>query len=307
MRVILLGGSGFLGSNIAIYLANQGFDVIIADLVKNIDIMKNKNIEFMKFEFQNFSDYSRLLKKDDIVIHLVSIPTEDILSDVRVNILPTIHLLDSCVAIGVKKLVFASSGGTVYGNQEIMPLHEECNLLPLNKYGLQKLTIENYIRLYNLNFGLAVNILRISNPYGGGQKPFHSQGIIPTIIASVILKKEIEVWGDGEDIRDYIYIEDFLYLLKKIILSKENYLLMNIASGKGVSVNDLIKLVFNITGKHVPVTYIKEKETLIRKNILDISRIKKVAPSFKVTPLDDGILKMLNSWNQETNSFDIQK
>lgn len=307
MRAVLLGGNGFIGLNLALDLKARNYDVVIADCVEPDNCYQELGIRFEKMSFSKNTNYEFLIKENDIVYHFISIPSNDSVScDVELNILSTLNLLDACVNTRISKLIFISSGGTIYGNATSIPSKETDPANPISIYALQKFTLENYLKFYNNVYGLHTHIIRLSNPYGPGQRPFRNQGIVPTILASILLNKEIHVWGDGNDIRDYIYIDDVTNLLVKIIDVEITFSILNVGSSKGLSVNDLIMQISKIMNVDPIVKYDLNKKTFIKCNILDISECRKLFPEIDCTSFEKGIRKTIESWDANRQSFDIK-
>ena len=162
--------------------------------------------------------------------------------DVLSNLLPTIRLLEICAASGVKKVVYASSGGTVYGEPLHIPIDEDHLRMPKSAYGQSKLTIENFLHFYARTTQIDVDILRISNPYGPGQNPFGVQGIIAVAMGCAQAKRPLKLFGRGEAVRDYIFIDDVVMAMI-IAAEKPGSFTTNISSGIGYSVIEIVEAV----------------------------------------------------------------
>lgn len=203
-KVLVLGGQGFLGRHLSEQLLREGATVRIFDRpgiggTPNRD--DSKRVEVVQGDFVEGHGLSQALHGIDLVYHLVSttVPSgsnANPIEDVNSNLIGTLRLLDMMRCSGVKRIVYASSGGTVYGNPQSLPVPEAHPLQPISSYGIVKVAIENYLRLHSELNGLTANILRISNPYGMHQNRLGAQGVIATFIRKLMNNESIEIWGD---------------------------------------------------------------------------------------------------------------
>lgn len=228
----------------------------------------------------------------------------DPLRDIETTIKPSLRLFDACVKEKIKKFIFFSSGGTVYGIPEEVPLKEENIGQPISSYGIQKQALERYLRFYNYNYGLPIAILRISNPYGRYQKAFKNQGLIANILGNYLINKPAEVWGNGEVVRDYIYVDDVITAAERVLHYEGNDQIFNIGSGKGNTVNEIIQVVDNIVAANLRVTYYPGRKVDVPVNILDITKAQKKLVWSPQVSLEDGIKKMLSFWDKDGKNFD---
>jgi UDP-glucose 4-epimerase len=292
MNCLVLGGTGFIGRHLCDELDHRGYNVTATGLTK-ADNVKTKSIDFV-----NIDDFTDLLKGIDIVYHLISTTTpgtsmSDCYHDITSNILPTIRLLESCVKTGVKKVVFLSSGGTVYGSPEYVPIREDHPTNPINPYGIHKLALEKYLNYYYVNYNLDYNVVRLSNPYGKGQNINGNQGVIPIFLARAISGDYIRVWGDGSSIRDYIYISD---AIDGIISAAEYYgeeKIFNIGSGKGYSLLDIIQKIEIALNKKIQVLFVNSRKFDVKSNILDIGKAKEILKWHPKVDLEEGLNKTI--------------
>jgi len=215
MKILVTGGAGFIASQIADAFINEGHDVYILD---NLSTGFEKNInpkaKFINADITSLSIFEIFSKeKFDVVNHHaaqidVRKSVADPIFDANTNILGTINLLQACTKTGVKKFMFASTGGAVYGEQEYFPADENHPTNPVSPYGITKLTIEKYLYFYKNEYGLNYTILRYANVYGPRQNPFGEAGVV-AIFASKLLKNENPVInGEGKQTRDYVFVED---------------------------------------------------------------------------------------------------
>ena len=228
MHCLVLGGAGFIGSNIVAALVEKGHQVRIFDL-PNISLHNliecMNSIEFIAGDFNNSNDISAALKGIDVVVHLVcsTVPgpsNENPIYDAKTNILGTLNFLETALQESVKKVIFASSGGTVYGIPETLPISETHPTNPICSYGITKLAIEKYLGLFNHLYNLNYNVLRLGNVYGKGQRTDSVQGAVGVFLGKALSNEVIKIWGDGSVVRDYLFISD-LEALEKLLDSPE--------------------------------------------------------------------------------------
>ena len=286
-EVLLLGSFGFIGTNIIKYIDNyvDGVRVVAFDrFPRHLDNVTFESVT--KVYAGDFSDEYLLEKvfeenKIDLVIHSLSasVPSasKDNAFDLQYNVLPTINLLNTMIKYGVKKMVFISSGGAIYGDHYVDKNgHREDEILfPKSAYGVSKLVIEKYLYLYNVQYGIKSLILRLSNPYG----PYHysqKQGIINIALESALYGRDFSIWGDGEGKKDYIYIEDFCRILMNLIEQEWlDYKVINVGSGNLLSVNQIVNYIKDLCPDFV--WGYKNSNVLDVKNFkLDLSMLKEI-------------------------------
>lgn len=299
-KILILGADGFLGSNLAkSLLADKGCEIRAFDLFKD-GISRNlvgleKKLEIFPGNFLNRSDLKKALEDIDIVFHYISLTTpgssmKDPLIDVETNIKGTIVLLEECVKAKVKKIIFSSSGGAIYGNQEKDKLNEDDPQNPISPYAISKLAIEKYLEYYRINRGLDYLILRYSNPYGPGQNVVGSQGIIPIFLNLARQGKEITVFGDGKNVRDYIFIDDAIENTKKLAFKQNaKYRVYNIGKGEGATIDEVVEAIQRATGKKLKIKKMPARSIDVRKIMLDTSRAEEEIKYLRGVNLDDGI------------------
>lgn len=273
---LVLGGAGFIGGNLARALVARGEYTRIltrsSSSVSNIKDILDK-VDILYRDFMDDVSLRQALKDIDVVFHLISttfpsMTTESIVYDVFSNLLPTIRLVELCLDQGVKKIVYASSGGTIYGEPQNIPISEEHPLQPISAYGQSKLTIENYLNFYAKTTPIDVNVLRISNPFGFGQKLLGVQGIIAVAMGCAYYNRTLDIYGKGEAIRDYIYIDDVIQAL--LMAAKQSgSSVVNISSGKGHSVMDIVQIVEDVSKRSIQKNFIQNRSTDVNVNILD--------------------------------------
>jgi UDP-glucose 4-epimerase len=196
------------------------------------------------------------------------------------------------------RLTFVSSGGAVYGVPNTLPIGEGHSTNPVSAYGTVKLAIEKFLHVYNLEFGLDYRILRLSNPYGPHQVNAAGQGLVPTIIERAIRKEPLTVWGDGSNVRDYLFVEDAVSAITKSLGDTSEHKIFNIGSGKGTSILDLVHEVEELLGESIEVNFEAKRFSDAPSNVLDVSLAKEVLGWTPQTALKDGLSKTIE-WNRD--------
>lgn len=296
-KCIIYGGAGFIGSHIAENLLENGMEVTIFDKLnaskRNVWHILDK-IRFLEGDFNNEIDIRNSLKNADYVIHLVSstLPSDSNLNpnyDVETNLLSSLNLFEQCSRQKIKKIIFISSGGTVYGNPLKLPIREDHPTDPTCSYGITKLAIEKYLALYKILKGTDYNILRFSNPFGERQNPKTGQGLIANLLHKIKNKQIIEIWGDGKIIRDYFYIKDGAKAIYSAINNNTDVSTFNIGAGKGYSINQILAKFREVLKVDFEVKYTEARKFDVLKNILDTSRAKKILKWKPETKFDEAI------------------
>lgn len=300
-KILILGADGFLGSNLTRSLLKdekynlRAFDLFRNGQSRNLEDIRNE-IEIFPGNFLNKDDIRRALDGVEYVFHYISLTTpgssiNDPLIDVETNIKGSLVLFDECVKNKVKRVIFSSSGGAIYGNQNKNKLSEEDATNPISPYAISKLTIEKYLEYYKNHYGLDYLILRYANPYGPGQNIVGSQGIIPIFLNLIKERGSLTIFGDGKNIRDYIYIDDAINITKTIFAKKTKYSLYNVGSGDGASINEVVKIMKEITGKKIKINQKPSRDIDVRKILLDTRKIIDETGYIPKISLKDGIQK----------------
>ena len=280
---LIMGGNGFIGSHIAKKLLENDYTVKIVSNFKsgtsNLDAIVGR-IERIKGDFLDRDIIRKSIKDVDIVFHNISttLPQSSIndpIYDVESNIVGTIKWMQSISSSNVEKIIFASSGGTIYGEPFHIPITEDAPKNPICPYAISKLTIEKYIQYFNYLYGIDYAIFRYSNPYGAGQYPSRGQGVVSIFLDLIAKGKQPIIFGDGSMIRDYIYINDVAEVNLMAISKKSKHHIFNVGSGKGTSLNDMINMMSIVVGKTITPKYVNVRKGDISEIVLDITRIKK--------------------------------
>jgi UDP-glucose 4-epimerase len=312
MNCLILGGTGFLGEHLSQELLGKGYNVYVYSRTSlKLNVLRNKypEIHYIEGDFIQENNFKNVIDNMDIVFHLISTTTPvniDVKLDIESNVLSTIRFLEACKeSTTLKKIIYFSSGGTVYGKPKVLPIPEEHNTSPISSYGVQKLFIEKYLYLYNQKYNIDYIILRIANPYGPGQYPYGNQGVIASFLAKALMDKPLEIWGDGSVVRDFIYVDDVMNAAICAIEYRGETKIFNIGNGNGMSLNEIIDEIQCLVETHVVVLKREGRQQDVPVNVLNIERAKvelawKPCMSFK-----NGLLRMKNSWTNEKKIFEL--
>ncbi len=309
-RIVLFGGAGFIGSHLSKKLLQDDFHVTIFTRLthenkSNLDQLRNKyknKIQIIIEDFSNSKLINEILQPKDIVFDLISstVPFTSMQSPLRV-IQEDIFLHENFIKIAcekrVKKIIFPSSGGGIYGENQVLPICEEAVPKPSSPYAIGKLTIEYFLRYYAHQYQVECLIYRISNPYGPNQLPKEGFALIPTIVHHIQNNTSPTLFNYGKLIRDFIYIDDLIDAIAISFNRKNKHEIYNIGSGKGVKIKDVWALIKDISHSKVKVLYKEKRIFDIDKVILDISRFKNEFSWKPKTSLSSGLTETLKWMN----------
>jgi len=282
-NILIIGSTGFIGKNIVEKLLNNQYSIIL--LIQNSSnipeiFQNNESISIIRTNLQDIISMKKVMKshKIHIVIHLASnlIPSsthQDFDRELNNLIQPTYTLLEHLSTAGIK-IIFFSSGGTIYGDTKEENITESHALQPINYYGYSKLMIENHIEFLHRTQNLSYIILRPSNVYGKYQRLESKQGFIAVAAGKALSQCVIDIWGDGETVRDYIDVEDLALLTHKIIDSDINNKTINLGSGQGISLNQIINYLETAIGGKIIVNYTNSRKIDVDRMILDIKKLQ---------------------------------
>jgi len=278
MRCLVVGGGGFIGSHLSEGLLNSGHAVTVFDREESryLPLLKEAGAELSLGDYLNDGNIKRALEDQDVVFHLLSttVPqtsNNDPGFDVETNVLGTLRMLDLARVAGVKKVIFSSSGGTVYGIPQGIPIKENHPTDPTSSYGITKLMIEKFLYLYWTLYRLDYCILRISNAYGERQPVSDTQGVISSFLSKALRHEEISLWGDGSVIRDYVYVGDIVNAFLKALTYNGSTKVFNIGAGEGHSLNDIIEIIEGVVKHPLQVNRTPARVFDVPLNVLDVS------------------------------------
>ena len=283
MKILVTGGAGFIGSNIVDELIEKKHKVVIVDNLATGNIRNvNKKAKFYKVSVCDKKKIDEIFKKEkiDIVIHHaaqldVRKSVADPCFDADVNIKGALNILEACKNTKVKKIIFASSGGTIYGECGSKAPDEKAFANPLSPYGVAKLSVEHYIKAYSALYGLKYTILRYANVYGPRQDVNGEAGVVAIFIGRMSQNKEFFIFGDGKQLRDYVYVKDVVSANIKS-LTKGNNEVINIGTNKTTSVTKLAQELSKIIGYAKKPVFKPKRNGELFKSFLNISKAKKV-------------------------------
>lgn len=305
--ILILGGYGFLGTNIIkfseCHIPNQYRYIVFDKFDSHPAGVRFNSVE--KVYAGDFSDeylINSIFEENEIdaVFHCVSttVPASSFNAkfDIESNLIPTINLLDCMIRHNVYDMAYISSGGAIYGATSSMGHKETDDVFPISSYGVVKLAIEKYLMQYAQLYGLKPLVLRLSNPYG----PWHysmKQGICNIAIADALNGNAFSVWGDGNGIKDYIYVEDFADILFRLIDTADKPSVINVGSGECRSVNEILSIIKQIVPEF-EWSYTDASLLDVSRFKLDTTKLESIIGDYSFTPITDGLQKTL-LWAKE--------
>jgi len=300
MNCVILGGGGFLGYHLCQALLTSGHRVRIFDR-PNLERFSLSDeagsVEWIEGDFMNQEDLAPAISGCDIIYHLVgtTLPkssNDNPVYDMETNVIGTLRLLD-LVKGKNKRIIFVSSGGTVYGIPEEVPIKESHPTNPICSYGIAKVTIEKYLHLYHHLYNLDYCVFRVANPFGERQKVTAAQGVIAVFLHKALHDQPIEIWGDGTVVRDYLYVKDAIAPLVTAITYRGDCRIFNVGSGKGKSLNEVLAAIGALLGKQVRCTYTPSRAFDVPSNVLDISLVSRLLNWTPKTSFQEGLSRTL--------------
>lgn len=276
-RVLVIGGNGFIGKNVMEYLREKEYCVEGYDLNKPSDSQE----VFYEGDIIHDDNLDKILSQHDIVIYLISAimpkqSMEDPLSSYTTDVPLLIKTLETCKSVGIKRIIYASSGGTVYGDSETAN-NENMILEPINHYAICKVTCEKILMLYNQLYEMENVALRISNPYGKYQRIESGVGAVTAFTTELLKGEKIVLWGDGENARDFVDIKSVAKAFQLAVeweMDKSCIPVFNIGSGERITLNHLIQIIADEMGVQAEIDYQPKRNFDVRCNYLDIAKAK---------------------------------
>lgn len=300
MKILISGGAGFIGSHIADACIEAGHGVVVVDdlstgRVENV----NPNSEFIKMDIRDekIRQIFERAKFDCVIHHAAQMDVrksvDDPSFDASVNVLGTINLLECAKDTGVKKVVFASTGGAIYGEQDYFPADEKHPLRPLSPYGIAKLAVEKYLFYYHHTYGLNYVCLRYANVYGPRQNPRGEAGVIAIFADKMLRRAQPVINGDGKQTRDYTYVGDVVRA-NMFALNHGGTEVVNVGTGIETDVNALFGLLNKFTGANCKELHAEAKKGEQLRSVLDNSKIAKTFGWRPEVTLSDGLGKTVD-------------
>jgi UDP-glucose 4-epimerase len=298
MKVLVIGGCGFIGSHVVDRLLQHDHAVRVFDRQAERFRPPLAGVDYRYGDFADSMAVAESLTGMDAVFHLASTTVPgtanlDSKIDVQENLIGTIKLLESMKSLGPSRILFLSSGGTVYGVPDLIPTPETHALRPINSYGIIKAAIEHYLDMYRRTGSLSPVIIRASNPYGPRQAHYGVQGVISSFLRRILMGEPIEIWGDGTVVRDYLEVSDLADLCVRAGTSHREgpY---NAGSGHGRSINEIVEAVRDVTSVEFKIVYKPARLIDIPRSVLDNSHAKTDFGWKCSTELATGLQ---NTWN----------
>ena len=300
MRVAVLGGGGFIGSAIVDRLLTDGHAIRVFErprIEPYRTFRPGEQVEWQTGDFGSLADVTRAVAGVDAVLHLIgtTLPGTsnlDTVYDVESNLVASLRLLRIMVDEGVSRIVFISSGGTVYGDPRYLPIDEAHPTEPRVSYGITKLAIEKYLLMYSRLHGMTVRILRVSNPFGERQRVETAQGAVAAFVRKAIRDEPLEIWGDGSVTRDYIHVTDVADAFARALVYDGAAQVFNISSGQGTSLNDLVGIIERVSGRPVARTYGPGRAFDVPVSVLDSSLARRELGWSPGISLEEGVARM---------------
>lgn len=300
MRCVILGGAGFLGRHIGRAMSAVGMEVWSVDrslALPGSSVWLTGEVQADCFDLSTWWDR---VGGADIIVHLASstVPataSADPIIDLETNLIGTLRLLQALRKVAARpRVLFASSGGAVYGMPQSVPLGELHPTTPMGAYGVSKLAIEHYLRIEDAQHELPCRILRISNPYGEWQRPFGIQGVVAVFAHRALQGQPLDVWGDGSVIRDFVYAADVGQAFVSAAQHEGASRIFNIGGGEGHSVNDIISILERLLGRTVMRRVFPARPFDPPVNVLDIRLAHEELHWSPTVAFDDGVARALD-------------
>ena len=300
-RIVVLGGLGFIGSHLCRELLSRGCSVRIFDkMYGSHELIEDfeGEVEIVKGDVGRPQDVINAIADADKIIYLIhtTVPgssMDDPAYDVTSNVVASVKWLQRLPETKVRQIYFISSGGTVYGIPETNPVDENHPTNPISSYGITKLAIEKYFAMYSTMFGVEFRIVRPSNVYGPGQRLGTGQGVIGTMTDRALRGQPIEVWGTGETLRDYLYIEDMVSATTAVMTYEGAHRIFNASSGTGHSVLEIVAVLRTHLGFLPEVIQKPGRAFDVPANVLDSSRLRKSTGWCPKVDLEMGIARTI--------------
>jgi UDP-glucose 4-epimerase len=301
-NVAVIGSNGFIGGHLTEkLLAVPGIKLSLFG--KSEQSVFGNELPYTKLDLTNNEQVKSCFFGIDFVYYLASetIPAstwENPVSEIEKNLIPFLNFMEVIARLSVKKVVFTSSAGTIYG-PSVQKLTEDSFKNPFSPHGITKLTMEYFLNYFKVKFGLNYEVYRISNVYGPGQNTKKGLGIINTFLEKIISEHKIQIFGDGETVRNYLYVEDLAELLTFSLFSDLNKSdIFNAASNDTLTINDLVKILKMVVGEDFDVIYKETRQSDNPAIALDNTKVLNAHPGFKFTGIKEGVLKTYEMLNR---------
>jgi UDP-glucose 4-epimerase len=303
-RVLLIGGNGFIGSHLVDKLLLDGYRVRVLDRQPELFRQPLDGVEYRTGSFADLFMLREAIEDCEILIHLahstvpsssLNHPEEEVLDSVGAFV----NMINCFKNKGIRRIVYFSSGGAVYGNPETLPIREEAAVNPISPYGVAKLMIEKYLYMFSYLYGLEYIIVRPSNPFGPRQNFRGEQGVIPIFINKILNNEVVEIWGDGKGVKDYLYVEDLAKAVVGLINRGFDRSAYNISSGVGRNLNMIIEKIGSMCGCSPRIEYISGRLHDVNHVVLSSDKIFSRSGWRPATTFEDGLSNTI-AWIEQT-------
>ncbi len=308
MRILITGGAGFIGSHVADACVAAGHEVMVLD---NLSSGRKENVppeaRFVLCDVasETAEEAVRTFRPEVVNHHAAQIDVRtsvaDPLFDARVNVLGTLHLLEASRKFGVRKFLFASSGGAGYGEQEAFPADESHPVRPVSPYGAAKMAAELYLHCYRAQYGLAWTSLRYGNVYGPRQDPHGEAGVVAIFAERLLRGQTAIIFGDGEQTRDYVYVGDVVRA-NLLALSRGDGTALNIGTGIETSVNTIFRTLRDLAGSDQKEIHAEAKPGEQRRSCLENRMASYELGWYPELSLDEGLARTLAYFREKTRN-----
>ncbi|MBF0273732.1 MAG: GDP-mannose 4,6-dehydratase [Nitrospinae bacterium] len=306
MKILVTGGAGFIGSHVAEAYVKEGHDVVVIDNLSSGSVENlSPNVRFIEADVRDES-LEKVFKEEkfDIVNHhaaqvSVQISVKDPLFDARLNILSTVFLLELSVKYEVKQFIFVSSGGAIYGEQEVFPAPETHKTFPVSPYGISKMSGEHYCRFYHETYGLKTVSLRYANVYGPRQSPHGEAGVVAIFSDNLLSGKTAYINGSGEQTRDYTFVGDIAHA-NVLAVRHELIGTYNIGTGKETTVNQIFDMVKKSSESPQERKHLEAKKGEQMRSVIDTMLLKNKTNWKPETDIKDGITKTVEFFKNKS-------
>jgi len=314
-RTIVIGGSGFIGTHLVKILIAAGREVHVVGRKENAPETLPSQCRYINGNYGDRSTLKKILTPGCEVVDLAysTVPKtsfEDPLYDLISNLPSSVALMEEALKIGVRRLVLVSSGGTVYGPVESLPITENHPTRPISPYGITKLAVDRYAMMYHRNGGLPVIVVRPSNAYGGEQRSGTGQGFLAAALHAIFSGGDVEIYGEKGTIRDYVHVSDVAAGIEAVLSSRCDGMIYNLGTGIGISNHQIVSMLTKLAEKDgfkVRTRILPARKYDVESNVLDSSLLRNSTGWCPKIGLKEGIKEMWNSLKDSKTSKKTKK
>jgi UDP-glucose 4-epimerase len=297
---VVLGGGGFLGLNLCRYLTSSGYRVHAFGRRCAFPEALG-DVPWFSGDASDSVAVAAAIESCEVMIHLLGTttvysPQRAMAQDLHDNVLTALSCFDAGTKLGVKRIVFISSGGTVYGAPAQVPIPETAPTEPFATYGISKLAIEKHLAIYERFHGVDYRILRLANPFGPFQLPKADHGVVATFVSRALANQRIEIWGDGSAVRDYIFVDDVTAAIESAIGDSSDQRVFNIGSGQGRTLIEVVDAIERELETKLAIDWRHGRASDVPVSVLAIDRAKDVLGWTPSTSFDDGLRRTVDWW-----------